>query len=206
MFQSSEQHAAQLLSEHRLLMLPYFPIFFFRYTAPQARSSKVKSSVMMSEFAPISIYLVISPLVSLIPLGLPFRLSSKNATPALAIRLAICCLLLFLFYYGGGIEQVRGFLGKVSLNLGSRTLSWALFKLGCSGCAGGLALAFVFITNAFLTAEATYMMPSSSAPPQCLQSPKSPSSGRQTDSKGTGVGSHLVPFLLFVGCTHSRRD
>ncbi|PHT70208.1 NADH-ubiquinone oxidoreductase chain 3 [Capsicum annuum] len=34
----------------------------------------------MSEFAPICIYLVISPLVSLIPLGLPFLFSSNSST------------------------------------------------------------------------------------------------------------------------------
>ncbi|CAA6673916.1 unnamed protein product [Spirodela intermedia] len=34
----------------------------------------------MSEFAPICIYLVISPLVSLIPLGLPFPFASNSLT------------------------------------------------------------------------------------------------------------------------------
>uniref|UniRef100_A0ACD5YSV5 Uncharacterized protein n=1 Tax=Avena sativa TaxID=4498 RepID=A0ACD5YSV5_AVESA len=34
----------------------------------------------MSEFAPICIYLVISPLVSLIPLGVPFPFSSNSST------------------------------------------------------------------------------------------------------------------------------
>ncbi|KAI5672933.1 hypothetical protein M9H77_13297 [Catharanthus roseus] len=34
----------------------------------------------MSEFAPICIYLVISPLVSLIPLGIPFPFSSNSST------------------------------------------------------------------------------------------------------------------------------
>uniref|UniRef100_A0A3Q7JMU3 Small ribosomal subunit protein uS12m n=1 Tax=Solanum lycopersicum TaxID=4081 RepID=A0A3Q7JMU3_SOLLC len=36
--------------------------------------------MVMSEFAPICIYLVISPLVSLIPLGLPFLFSSNSST------------------------------------------------------------------------------------------------------------------------------
>ena len=36
--------------------------------------------MVMSEFAPICIYLVISPLVSLIPLGLPFPFSSNSST------------------------------------------------------------------------------------------------------------------------------
>ncbi|KAF8738511.1 hypothetical protein HU200_013979 [Digitaria exilis] len=34
----------------------------------------------MSEFAPICIYLVISPLVSLIPLGVPFPFASNSST------------------------------------------------------------------------------------------------------------------------------
>jgi len=34
----------------------------------------------MSEFAPICIYLVISPLVSLIPLGVPFPFTSNSST------------------------------------------------------------------------------------------------------------------------------
>jgi len=44
--------------------------FFFRYAAPRERSERTKWFVVMSEFAPIFIYLVISLLVSLILLGL----------------------------------------------------------------------------------------------------------------------------------------
>ncbi|KAF3685155.1 NADH-ubiquinone oxidoreductase chain 3 [Capsicum annuum] len=55
-------------------------IFFFPYAATPARSKRTKFSVVMSEFAPICIYLVISPLVSLIPLGLPFLFSSNSST------------------------------------------------------------------------------------------------------------------------------
>lgn len=36
--------------------------------------------MVMSEFAPICIYLVISPLVSLIPLGVPFPFASNSST------------------------------------------------------------------------------------------------------------------------------
>lgn len=39
-----------------------------------------RKAVMMSEFAPICIYLVISLLVSLIPLGLPFPFASNSST------------------------------------------------------------------------------------------------------------------------------
>jgi len=53
---------------------------FFRYAAPRARSEKTKWAVVMSEFAPIFIYLVISPLVSLIPLGVPFPFASNSST------------------------------------------------------------------------------------------------------------------------------
>ena len=53
---------------------------FFRYAAPRARSERTKWAVVMSEFAPICIYLVISPLVSLIPLGVPFPFASNSST------------------------------------------------------------------------------------------------------------------------------
>lgn len=60
----------------------FVPIFcfFFRYAAPPARSERTKFSVVMLEFAPICIYLVISLLVSLILLGLPFLFSSNSST------------------------------------------------------------------------------------------------------------------------------
>lgn len=54
--------------------------FFFRYAAPRARSERTKWAVVMSEFAPICIYLVISLLVSLILLGVPFPFSSNSST------------------------------------------------------------------------------------------------------------------------------
>lgn len=53
---------------------------FFRYVAPRARSERTKCAVVMSEFEPILIYLVISSLVSLIPLGVPFPFSSNSST------------------------------------------------------------------------------------------------------------------------------
>ena len=53
--------------------------FFFRYVTPRARSERTKWAVVMSEFAPICIYLVISPLVSLIPLGVPFPFASNSS-------------------------------------------------------------------------------------------------------------------------------
>ena len=53
---------------------------FFWYAAPRARSDRSKCSVVMSEFSPICIYLVISPLFSLIPLGLPFPFASNSST------------------------------------------------------------------------------------------------------------------------------
>lgn len=49
--------------------------FIFR-----ARSERTKWAVLMSEFAPICIYLVISSLVSLIPLGVPFPFASNSST------------------------------------------------------------------------------------------------------------------------------
>lgn len=44
------------------------------------QSERTKWAVVMSEFAPICIYLVISPLVSLIPLGVPFPFASNSST------------------------------------------------------------------------------------------------------------------------------
>uniref|UniRef100_A0A452XE54 NADH-ubiquinone oxidoreductase chain 3 n=1 Tax=Aegilops tauschii subsp. strangulata TaxID=200361 RepID=A0A452XE54_AEGTS len=43
-------------------------------------SERTKWALVMSEFAPICIYLVISPLVSLIPLGVPFPFASNSST------------------------------------------------------------------------------------------------------------------------------
>ncbi|XLT31147.1 hypothetical protein HN873_062439 [Arachis hypogaea] len=55
-------------------------LFFFRYAAPRARGERTKWAVVMSEFAPICISLVISLLVSLIPLGVPFPFASNSWT------------------------------------------------------------------------------------------------------------------------------
>ncbi|KAI5668412.1 hypothetical protein M9H77_18265 [Catharanthus roseus] len=44
------------------------------------RENKTKWVVVMLEFAHICIYLVISPLVSMIPLGIPFPFSSNSST------------------------------------------------------------------------------------------------------------------------------
>ncbi|KAL4036311.1 hypothetical protein IC575_005041 [Cucumis melo] len=57
-----------------------FSSFLFRYAAPRSRSEGIKWAVVMSEFAPIYIYLMISLLVSLIPLGLPFTFASNSST------------------------------------------------------------------------------------------------------------------------------
>lgn len=53
---------------------------FFRYAAPRARSERSKRAVMMLEFSPICIYLVISLLLSLILLGVPFLFASNSST------------------------------------------------------------------------------------------------------------------------------
>ncbi|KAG7025767.1 NADH-ubiquinone oxidoreductase chain 3, partial [Cucurbita argyrosperma subsp. argyrosperma] len=58
-----------------------FSSFLFRYAAPRSRSERTnKWVVVMSEFVPIYIYLVIILLVSLIPLGLPFPFASNSST------------------------------------------------------------------------------------------------------------------------------
>lgn len=58
----------------------FFFLLFFRYAAPRARSERTKWAVVMSEFAPICIYLVISLIVSLISLGVPFPFASNSST------------------------------------------------------------------------------------------------------------------------------
>jgi NADH-ubiquinone oxidoreductase chain 3 len=58
----------------------FFFLIFFRYAAPRARSERTKWAVLMLEFAPICIYLVISLLVSLILLGVPFLFASNSST------------------------------------------------------------------------------------------------------------------------------
>jgi len=44
------------------------------------QSERTKWALVMSEFSPICIYLVMSPLVSLIPLGVPFPFASNSST------------------------------------------------------------------------------------------------------------------------------
>ncbi|RVW63864.1 hypothetical protein CK203_055605 [Vitis vinifera] len=51
---------------------------FFRYVALRARSERTKWAMVISEFAPICIYLVISPLVSLIPDSFPIGVSTDS--------------------------------------------------------------------------------------------------------------------------------
>ncbi|KAF8364964.1 hypothetical protein HHK36_031414 (mitochondrion) [Tetracentron sinense] len=60
--------------------LPARTTFFFPVCRSASKSERTKFSVVMSEFAPICIYLVISPLVSLIPLGVPFPFASNSST------------------------------------------------------------------------------------------------------------------------------
>jgi NADH-ubiquinone oxidoreductase chain 3 len=63
---------------------PHLSVFFSvcRSASKERReeSERTKWALVMSEFAPICIYLVISPLVSLIPLGVPFPFASNSST------------------------------------------------------------------------------------------------------------------------------
>ena len=80
----------------------FFFLIFFRYVAPRARSERTKWAVVMSEFAPICIYLVISLVVSFLLLSLTFLLSSNSSTHALFMKRAIPLLILatiVLFFY-----------------------------------------------------------------------------------------------------------
>ena len=63
---------------------PHLSVFFSvcRSASKERReeSERTKWALVMSEFAPLCIYLVISPLVSLIPLGVPFPFASNSST------------------------------------------------------------------------------------------------------------------------------
>ena len=63
-------------------LIVFFLLHFFSGMPlrEQARSERIKWAVVMLEFSPICIYLVISLLVSLILVGLPFLFSSNSST------------------------------------------------------------------------------------------------------------------------------
>jgi hypothetical protein len=90
----------------------------------------------MSEFAPICIYLVISPLVSLIPLGVPFALSKRALRPHLTKTKLLLILGGFLSSSLIGFDCMD-FLWKILLRLGfylgSRALAAAFLKCGFPG-------------------------------------------------------------------------
>jgi hypothetical protein len=82
LFQWEEQGALPLKSFSG--SNPHLSVFFsVCHSASKERrksSERTKWALVMLEFAPICIYLVISPLVSLIPLGVPFPFASNSLT------------------------------------------------------------------------------------------------------------------------------
>jgi len=82
LFQWEEQGALPLKSFSG--SNPHLSVFFSvcRSASKERReeSERTKWALVMLEFAPICIYLVISPLVSLIPLGVPFLFASNSST------------------------------------------------------------------------------------------------------------------------------
>lgn len=111
---------------------------------------------------------LLSLIISLILLAL-IVLCANSSTPALFFRGALPCLLLsfmaLVFYLMcirlGCIELFWSIFSHLQGAIMDRALRFLLAQVGC---AGGLASAFVFLSKAFLTAEATYMLPSSSGP------------------------------------------
>lgn len=71
---------------------------------------------------------------------------------AVLIIFTLLLLCYFLCLTLGSIALFQAFLCKMSFFLGGRTLSFALFKLGCS-CSAGLALTVGFALQALLTGE-----------------------------------------------------
>jgi hypothetical protein len=82
LFQWKEQGALPLKSFSGLN--PHLSIFFSlcRSVSKERHeeSERTKWALVMSEVAPICIYLVISPLVSLIPLSVTFPIASNSST------------------------------------------------------------------------------------------------------------------------------
>lgn len=116
----------------------------------------------MSEFAPICIYLVISPLVSLIPLGVPFPFASNSSTYPAAhgvsrsiFPIVVLSFLLLTLMCLGSNDFFYTCLVKTGVSMACRSLSIFFIKIGCSG---GLALAIAVILKAIFTAEAEMMM------------------------------------------------
>lgn len=118
--------------------------------------------MVMSEFASICIYLVISLLVSLILLGVPFLFASNSSTypikPIFRRRgipfLFLATIVLFFYIFCVQFDFLTYFqvlLSKVGLLLGGRALSFFFIKMGC---AGGLSLAILFAVRVLITTEA----------------------------------------------------
>ena len=115
---------------------------------------------------------------------------------AVLILFTLLLLCYFLCLTLGSIALFQAFLCKMSFFLGGRALSFALFKLGCSG---GLAWAFAFVCKAFLTAEATpfvlYMVPSGASTYPTQEAPSVPdlTQGLHTGSADPGSIIYRAP-------------
>ena len=116
--------------------------------------------MVMSEFAPICIYLVINLVVSFLLLSLTFLLSSNSSTHALFMKRAIPLLILatiVLFFYllCMKLERMDWFqtlFDRVGGSLGGKALSFTLRGWGYC-CSVGLALTVGFALQALLTGE-----------------------------------------------------
>ena len=177
----------------------FFFLIFFRYAAPRARSDRIEPSVMMmmSDFAPICISLVISLLVSWILLGLPFLFSSNSIPEKCFRKISIGFLLLGLCYFLclkiGSMDLFLDFFERGGISVVGRFVYSSFLKMGFSG---GMVLAIVLTVKALLTfgVEPNMMMPSGSGggeSPLPLPGP----SGNKSSSSWTEDSFDLREFI-----------
>ena len=146
---------------------------------------------------------------------------------AVLIIFTLLLLCYFLCLTLGSIALFQAFLCKMSFFLGGRTLSFALFKLGCS-CSAGLALTVGFALQALLTGEGftnmmapagdsgdpgsiIYRAPSPGGPVEILEIPESPPAPLSVEEEEQLLTKReevkfLIRVLLQIGYNKRARN